>query len=144
MNKMTISIKRDNSEKKWLFIDAENKVLGRLATRIATVLRGKGNPKFTPHYDSGDFVVVINARKVRLTGNKIKNKDYHYHTFYPGGLKTIKVSEMFTKHPEEVLYRAVRGMLPKNRLGRKLIKKLKIYPGAEHPHTAQKPVRIEA
>ncbi len=143
MNKVTASIKKDDSEKKWLLIDAENKVLGRLATRIATILRGKDNPLFTPNYDSGNFVVVINAEKVKLTGNKIKDKEYHYHTFYPGGLKTIKVSEMLTKHPEEVLRRAVRGMLPKNRLGRALIKKLKIYCGSEHPHKAQKPIKIE-
>lgn len=144
MNKVTNSIKRDDSEKKWLLIDAENKVLGRLATRIATILRGKDNPAFTPNYDSGNFVVVINAEKVKLTGTKIENKNYHYHTFYPGGLKTIKVSEMLAKHPEDVLYRAVRGMLPKNRLGRAMIKKLKIYPGPEHPHKSQKPEKIEA
>lgn len=144
MNKVTISIKRDDSEKKWLLIDAQNKVLGRLASKIATILRGKDNPAFTPNYDSGNFVVVINAEKVKLTGKKIDNKVYHYHTFYPGGLKTIKLSEMLAKHPEDVLYRAVRGMLPKNRLGRRLIKKLKIYAGPEHPHTSQKPIKIEA
>jgi len=144
MNKVTISIKKDDSEKKWLLIDAKNKVLGRLASKIASILRGKDNPAFTPNYDSGNFVVVINAKKVKLTGNKITNKEYHCHTFYPGGLKTIKVSEMLAKHPEDVLYRAVRGMLPKNRLGRTLIKKLKIYTGSEHPHKSQKPVKIEA
>jgi large subunit ribosomal protein L13 len=144
MNKVTYSIKRDDSEKKWLLIDAENKVLGRLAAKIATILRGKDNPAFTPNYDSGNFVVVINAGRVKLTGKKMENKDYHYHTFYPGGLKTIKVSEMFEKHPEDVLYRAVKGMLPKNRLGRTLIKKLKIYAGSEHPHKSQKPIKIEA
>lgn len=143
MNKLTNSIKKDPLQRKWYLINAENKVLGRLATRIAEILRGKNNPAFSPNYDSGDFVVVINADKVKLTGKKIEKKEYHYHTFYPGGLKTIKIKEMFEKHPEQVLLRAVRGMLPKNRLGRRLIKKLKVYAGTEHPHKAQLPQKLE-
>lgn len=143
MNKITKAIKKDVAEKKWYLIDAENKILGRLATKIANILRGKENPAFTPNYDSGDFVVVINADKIKLTGKKIDKKEYHYHTFYPGGLKTIKVKDMLNKHPEEVIYRAVKGMLPKNRLGRALLKKLKIYAGPEHPHMAQQPVKLE-
>jgi len=141
---MTIAIKKNDSDKKWILIDAENKILGRLATKIATILRGKNNPAFTPNYDSGDFVVVINADKIKLTGRKIDKKVYHYHTFYPGGLKTIKVADLMKKKPEDVLYRAVKGMLPKNRLGRDLLKKLKIYAGSEHPHQAQKPQKVEA
>ncbi len=123
----------------WYVVDASDLVLGRLATRVATVLRGKHNPAFTPHVDCGDFVVVVNAEKVRLTGNKVEDKRYWRHTGYPGGIKSRTVAEQMERGPEEVLRKAVVGMLPHNRLGRQLATKLKIYSGSEHPHTAQKP-----
>jgi large subunit ribosomal protein L13 len=114
-------------------------VLGRLASEISMVLRGKHKPIFTPHMDTGDFVIVVNAEKVKLTGNKLKDKKYYSHTGYPGGLKETTAGKLLNEKPERVLISAVRGMLPKNRLGRQLIKKLKIYAGPEHPHTAQNP-----
>ena len=120
-------------------IDAEGKVLGRLASEIASVLRGKRKPIFTPHVDCGDFVIVINADKIVLTGNKLNQKIHAYHTGYPGGRKEVVYAEMMEKRPEKVIELAVKGMLPKNRLGRKMIKKLKVYTGSEHPHTAQAP-----
>lgn len=131
--------KANEIERKWYVIDAEGKVLGRLASEIANVLRGKRKPIFTPHVDCGDFVIVINADKVVLTGNKLNQKIHAYHTGYPGGRKEIVYAEMMEKRPEKVIELAVKGMLPKNRLGRKMIKKLKVYTGNEHPHAAQAP-----
>lgn len=131
--------KANEVERKWYVIDAEGKVLGRLASEIASVLRGKRKPIFTPHVDCGDFVIVINADKVVLTGDKLNQKIHAYHTGYPGGRKEIIYSEMIEKRPEKVIELAVKGMLPKSRLGRQMIKKLKVYEGAEHPHAAQSP-----
>ena len=131
--------KANEIERKWYVIDAEGKVLGRLASEIASVLRGKRKPIFTPHVDCGDFVIVINADKVVLTGNKLHQKIHAYHTGYPGGRKEVSYAEMMEKRPEKVIELAVKGMLPKNRLGRKMIKKLKVYTGNEHPHAAQAP-----
>ena len=131
--------KANEIERKWYVIDAEAKVLGRLASEIASVLRGKRKPIFTPHVDCGDFVIVINADKVVLTGNKLNQKIHAYHTGYPGGRREVVYAEMMEKRPEKVIELAVKGMLPKNRLGRKMIKKLKVYTGSEHPHTAQAP-----
>lgn len=131
--------KANEIERKWYVIDAEGKVLGRLASEIASVLRGKKKPIFTPHVDCGDFVIVINADKVVLTGNKLNQKIHAYHTGYPGGRREVVYDEMMEKRPEKVIELAVKGMLPKNRLGRKMIKKLKVYTGSEHPHTAQAP-----
>ena len=128
----------------WFVIDAENEVLGRLATRIATVLRGKHKPTFTPHVDCGDFVVVINADKVRLTGNKLDAKQYHRYSGYPGGLRSRTAREVLDTHPERVLEAAVKRMLPKNRLSRQVFKKLKVYAGGEHPHAAQAPQQFPA
>lgn len=126
----------------WYVVDAQGKVLGRLASRIAMVLRGKTKPTFTPHLDTGDFVVVVNAGQVQLTGRKLDNKLYYRHSGYMGGLKEISARHLLQKKPEELLRHAVRGMLPKNSLGRHLLKKLKIYTGGEHPHQAQQPVSL--
>jgi large subunit ribosomal protein L13 len=131
--------KTDEIVKDWYLINAEGATLGRLAAQIAMMLRGKTKPTFTPHTDVGDFVVVINADKVRLTGRKIDLKTYERHTGYPGGLKVVNMRTMLDKKPEDVIKFAVRGMLPKNALGRKIIKKLKVYRGSEHPHEAQMP-----
>jgi large subunit ribosomal protein L13 len=126
-------------ERKWFIVDAENKVLGRLASEIATRLRGKHKPNFSPHMDVGDFIVVVNAEKVRLTGNKLDDKIYYRHSGWIGGLKERSAKEMLEKKPTELLKSAVKGMLTKNSLGRKQLKKLKIYTGGEHPHAAQQP-----
>jgi large subunit ribosomal protein L13 len=131
--------KTDEIVKDWYLINAEGATLGRLAAQIAMMLRGKTKPTFTPHTDVGDFVVVINADKVRLTGRKIDLKTYERHTGYPGGIKVVNMRTMLDKKPEDVIKFAVRGMLPKNALGRKVIKKLKVYRGSEHPHEAQMP-----
>lgn len=131
--------KANEVERKWYVIDAEGKVLGRLASEIASVLRGKKKPIFTPHVDCGDFVIVINADKVVLTGDKLNQKIHAYHTGYPGGRKEVVYAEMMAKRPEKVIELAVKGMLPKSRLGRQMIKKLKVYAGPEHPHAAQAP-----
>ena len=131
--------KANEVERKWYVIDAEGKVLGRLASEIASVLRGKRKPIFTPHVDCGDFVIVINADKVVLTGDKLNQKIHAYHTGYPGGRKEVVYAEMMAKRPEKVIELAVKGMLPKSRLGRQMIKKLKVFAGAEHPHAAQSP-----
>ena len=131
--------KVDEIQRDWFVVDAENKVLGRLATQIAMRLRGKHKPIYTPHLDTGDFIVVINAEKVRLTGKKLDRKIYYKHTGYIGGLKSFTAREMLTRKPEEVIRLAVRRMLPKNRLGRKQLKKLKVYRGPNHPHAAQRP-----
>ncbi len=126
-------------EKRWYVVDAKGKVLGRLATQIARILRGKHKPNFTPHLDVGDFVIVVNARHVRLTGKKWDQKEYRWYTGYPGGLRRLRYRDLLRRNPERIIRHAVWGMLPHNRLGRKLIKKLKVYPDAEHPHQAQKP-----
>ncbi len=131
--------KTDDVQRKWYVIDAEGKVLGRLATEIATVLSGKHKPIYTPHVDTGDFVIVINADKVKLTGKKLEQKKHYYHTGYPGGLKEVPYHRMIQEKPERIIEIAVKGMLPKNKLGRKMIKKMKIYSGAEHNHEAQQP-----
>ncbi len=128
--------------RRWCLVDADGRVVGRLATQIASILRGKHRPTFTPHVDTGDFVVVVNAAKVRLTGKKLADKVYYRHTGYPGGVRQATASRVLQERPERVLRAAVVGMLPKNRLGRQLATKLKIYPGAEHPHAAQKPERL--
>lgn len=131
--------KKDEIEKKWWIIDAEGKVLGRLATEIAILLRGKKNPKYVDFMDSGDFVIVINAEKVKVTGKKMEQKKYYSHSGYPGGLKERALKELMEKKPEDVIKKAVWGMIPKNRLGRAVYKKLKVYRGSDHPHQAQKP-----
>lgn len=126
-------------ERKWYLIDASGQTLGRLASEVATLLRGKHKPEYTPHVDTGDFVIIINAEKIVLTGNKLDQKKYRHHSGYPGGLKETSYRELLNKRPEKAIEVAVRGMLPKNRLGRKLFTKLKVYRGSEHPHQAQKP-----
>jgi large subunit ribosomal protein L13 len=128
-----------NAQREWYVIDLEGQVLGRAATKIAMVLRGKHKPTFTPNTDTGDFVVVINAGKVKLTGQKAAKKLYRYHTLFPGGLRETPVGEVLETHPDRIIRRAVWGMLPKGPLGRKIIKKLKVYAGPEHDHSAQKP-----
>ncbi len=130
-------------ERNWLLVDAEGQTLGRLATQIADALRGKLKPTYTPHIDVGDFVIVVNAEKIAVTGNKLREKMYYRHSGYPGGLKKRTLSDMLERRPEEVIRLAVRGMLPKNRLARKQLTKLKIYAGPEHPHEAQKPTKLE-
>lgn len=130
-------------ERKWYVVDAEGKTLGRLASQIATILRGKHKPIYTPHVDTGDFVIVLNADKVELTGKKIDQKMYRWHTGYPGGLKERTYREMLNNKPEKVIFHAVKGMLPKNRLGRKMIKKLRVYRGTEHNHQAQQPENLD-
>ncbi|NLU50786.1 MAG: 50S ribosomal protein L13 [Syntrophomonadaceae bacterium] len=126
-------------ERKWYVVDAAGKTLGRLASQVAILLRGKHKPVYTPHVDTGDFVIVVNAEKVRLTGNKLQRKNFIYHTRYPGGLRQINYATLLQKHPERAVEAAVRGMLPHNRLGRQMFKKLKVYRGPVHPHQAQKP-----
>ena len=143
MKKYTYSAKQSDNQGKWLVVDAENAVLGRLASEVAARLRGKHNPLYTPHVDCGDFVIVINADKVRLTGRKMQQKMYYRHSGYIGGLKEINAEKLLQKRPEDVIRYAVKGMLPKNRLGRKLYKKLKVYAGSEHPHQAQQPQVLE-
>lgn len=139
----TYTAKPHEVEREWYVVDATDQTLGRLATRIATVLRGKHKPIYTPHVDCGDFVIVVNADKVRVTGRKMEQKFYYRHSGYPGGLKQISLRDQLDKHPERVIRLAVRGMLPKSRLGRKMIKKLKIYASANHPHQAQQPKPFE-
>ncbi|MGK7346814.1 MAG: 50S ribosomal protein L13 [Candidatus Nitrospinota bacterium M3_3B_026] len=129
--------------RRWVIVDAEGKVLGRLAAQVANILRGKDRPTFTPHVDTGSFVVVVNAEKVKLTGAKLDQKVYYRHSGYIGSLKSITARELLSKNPERIVVNAVRGMLPKNRLSRQVIKKLKVYAGPEHPHAAQKPVPLE-
>ncbi|TLM72296.1 MAG: 50S ribosomal protein L13 [Actinobacteria bacterium] len=138
----TYHAKPGEVQREWLLIDATDLVLGRLASEIAKILKGKNKPQYTPHVDTGDFVVVINADKIRLTGNKMADKTYYRHSGYPGALKAVPVARMLEKHPERVLERAVKGMLPKNTLGRAMGRKLKVYAGPEHPHEAQKPRQI--
>ena len=135
----TVSAKKETVERKWYIVDAKNLVLGRMAAQLAAVLRGKHKAIFTPHVDTGDFVVVINAEKVQLTGNKKDDKVYYRHSGYPGGLKAITAGKLLNEKPEDVITFAVKGMLPKNPLGRDMIKKMKVYAGSEHPHAAQNP-----
>ncbi len=139
----TYMAKFEPEKRKWYLIDAKGKVLGRVAAEVAKILRGKNKPTFTPHVDCGDFVIVINAKHVKLTGRKWEQKKYYRHSGYIGGLKEIKAEDMLKKYPERLVVHAVKGMLPKNRLGNRLITKLKVYPEAEHPHKAQNPVKIE-
>ncbi|WAC08427.1 MAG: 50S ribosomal protein L13 [Thermodesulfobacteriota bacterium] len=134
---------KDQIEKDWFLVDAENKILGRLASKIASILKGKTKPIFTPYLDTGDFVVVINAQKVKLTGRKLNDKVYYHYSGYPGGMKSITPKDLLQKKPEDVIRKAVWGMLPKNSLGRQMLTKLKVYPGKEHPHQAQQPKTIE-
>ncbi len=139
----TYTPKAGEIQAKWYVVDASGKTLGRLASRIALVLRGKHKPVYTPHMDTGDFVIVINADKIRVTGRKLDQKFYYRHSLYPAGLKRISLRDQLRKHPERVLHAAVRGMLPKNALGRKMLRKLKVYAGEVHPHAAQKPEPLE-
>jgi len=140
----TYSAKPGEIARDWYVVDAEGQTLGRLATRIADTLRGKGKAAYTPHVDTGDFVVVVNAEKIQVTGNKLDQKRYYRHSGYPGGLRSRTLREQLDRRPEEVLRKAVKGMLPKNRLARQQITKLKIYAGPEHPHDAQSPKPFEA
>ncbi|MDA3932939.1 MAG: 50S ribosomal protein L13 [Gammaproteobacteria bacterium] len=139
----TPSTRPQDVQHDWYVIDAENKTLGRLATEVARRLRGKHKPEFTPHVDTGDYIVIVNAEKVAVTGNKLADKMYYRHTGYIGNLKSINLADLLVKHPERVIELAVKGMLPKNPLGRAMYRKLKVYVGAEHPHTAQQPVALE-
>ncbi|MBT8490357.1 MAG: 50S ribosomal protein L13 [Deltaproteobacteria bacterium] len=139
----TYSAKESDVKKDWYLVDAKGKILGRLASEIARRLRGKHKPIYTPHVDTGDFVVVINADKIRLTGKKLTDKIYYRHTGYPGGIKSIAAGKMLKEKPERLIHIAVRGMLPKNSLGRRMLKKLKVYRGEEHPHSSQNPHILE-
>jgi len=139
----TYQAKKEELEHQWYLVNAEGKILGRLATKLADLLRGKTKPTYTPHLDTGDFVVVVNAGKVTLTGKKMKDKVYYHHTGYPGGIKEMSAEKLLAKKPTEMIRMAVRGMLPKNSLGRQMLRKLKVYAGPNHPHEAQKPVPLE-
>ncbi|PKQ15843.1 MAG: 50S ribosomal protein L13 [Actinobacteria bacterium HGW-Actinobacteria-7] len=138
----TYHAKPGEVEREWLLVDATDMVLGRLASEVAQILKGKRKPTYTKHVDTGDFVVIINAEKVRLTGNKANTKNYYSHSGYPGGLKEVPFKTMLEKHPERILEKAIKGMLPKNTLGRAMNRKLKVYAGPEHPHEAQMPRQI--
>ena len=139
----TVSVRAEDVQRDWLVIDAENQTLGRLATEVASRLRGKHKAEFTPHADTGDYIIVVNANKVRVTGNKEVGKKYYSHTGFPGGIKEITLGKLRESHPERIIEKAVKGMLPKNPLGRAMYRKLKVYPGAEHPHAAQQPKVLE-
>ena len=139
----TYSLKTNDIQKKWHIVDAEGKILGRLASQIAAILRGKHKPTYTPHMDMGDNVIVVNAEKVRLTGRKAEQKEYYRHSGYPGGLKVTSFSDMIEKKPERVITLAVKGMLPHNRLGRRILTHLKVYSGPEHPHAGQNTEKLE-
>lgn len=144
VDRKTYSAKKaDFEQRNWYVVDAEGQTLGRLATTVAATLRGKHKPTYTPHVDTGDFVVVINAEKVKVTGNKEVQKMYYRHSDYPGGLKTTSLKDMRARHPERIIENAVRGMLPGSNLGRQQLKKLKVYAGANHPHAAQNPTPLE-
>lgn len=138
----TYAVKASEIERAWFVVDAEGKTLGRLASEIAKILKGKHKPIYSPHLDVGDFVIVVNAEKIHVTGRKREQKFYYRHSGYPGGLKKISLRDQLARHPTRVLEAAVRGMLPKNRLGRRMIKKLKVYAGPEHPHQAQQPKKL--
>lgn len=139
----TFMAKPESVHHDWIVVNADGKVLGRLATRIASRLRGKHKPEYTPHVDTGDYVVVVNAAKVRVTGRKAQDKKYYRHTGYPGGIRETNFANMLERHPERILQKAVKGMLPKGPLGYAMLRKLKIYTDAQHPHTAQQPVAVE-
>jgi large subunit ribosomal protein L13 len=140
--KITRFVKPEDANRKWYIVDAKDKVLGRLASEVAKVIRGKNKPTFTPNFDTGDFVIVINASQIKVTGKREFLKTYSHHSGYPGGLKTKSFEEIMAKNPEFIIENAVKGMLPKNRLGNKLIKKLKVYADENHPHSAQKPEQL--
>ncbi len=135
--------KKGDVDSKWLLVDADGAILGRMAAKIAPVLMGKTKPTYTPHVDTGDYVVVVNADKIKVTGKKTQDKQYDYYTHFPGGHKFVSFADMMVKKPEKVIELAVRRMLPKNKLGRKMLKKLKVYRGSQHPHQAQRPEKIE-
>lgn len=135
--------KEEDVERKWFVVDAEGETLGRLASRIATILRGKHKPIYNPAVDTGDYVIVVNAEKIHTTGRRLDQKKYYRHSGYPGSMKELTLREMLEKHPDRVIQKAVRGMLPKNVLGRKMIRKLKVYAGPDHPHQAQQPEPLE-
>jgi large subunit ribosomal protein L13 len=139
----TYQAKKEELDHQWYLVNAEGKVLGRLATELVKILKGKNKPTYTPHVDTGDFVIVVNAGKVTLTGKKMKDKIYYHHTGYPGGIKEINAEKLLAKKPTELIRRAVKGMLPKNSLGRQMLRKLKVYAGPNHPHKAQNPVPLE-
>lgn len=139
----TYSTRPSEIERRWFVVDAEGRTLGRLATRVATILKGKHKPEYAPHLDVGDFVVVLNAEKIHVTGGKLDKKIYYRHSGYPGGLSEMTLREQLAKHPTRAVELAVRGMLPKNRLGRRMLRKLKVYAGTEHPHSAQKPEPLD-
>lgn len=139
----TKSAKNTEVDRQWFVVDAEGEVLGRLASKVASVLRGKHKPSYTPHVDTGDYVIILNADKIRLTGAKLDDKVYLSYSGYPGGQKSINAKELLVKHPTQVIEKAIKGMLPKNKLGRAMIKKLFVYAGAEHPHQAQKPEELK-
>ncbi len=134
---------KEKVDRKWYVIDATGKTLGRLCSKIALKLQGKDKPNYTPHVDNGDFIIVINAEKIRVTGNKLEDKMYYHHSGYPGGLRETNLKKLLQTYPERVIMYATKGMLPKNRLGRKMLKKLKVYAGPEHPHKAQKPTPLD-
>ena len=140
---ITVSAKKETVRRAWYVVDATDKVLGRIATEIANRLRGKHKPEFTPHIDTGDYIVVVNADKVRVTGNKVADKMYFRHTGYPGGIKETSFGKLMETHPERAIEIAVKGMMPRNKLSRAMLGKLKIYAGGEHPHTAQQPKPLE-
>ena len=139
----TISIREQDTQHDWYVVDAQGQTLGRLASRVATILRGKHKPSFTPHVDCGDYVIIVNAEKIHVTGQKMSQKKYYRHSGYPGGLKEATLRDQLQKFPDRVLESAVRGMLPKNRLGHRIFKKLKVYAGPDHPHQAQQPKPLE-
>ena len=139
----TVSAKKETVRRDWYVVDATDKVLGRIATEIANRLRGKHKPEYTPHIDTGDYIVVVNADKVRVTGNKVTDKIYYRHTGYPGGIKETSFGKLMETHPERAIEIAVKGMMPRNKLSRAMLGKLKIYAGGEHPHTAQQPKPLE-
>lgn len=139
----TLSTRPEDVDHAWFVVDAQDKTLGRLATEIARRLRGKHKPEYTPHVDTGDYIVVVNAEKVRVSGNKFNDKMYYRHSGFPGGIKEMNFKDMQDRHPERIVEKAVKGMLPRNPLGRAMFKKLKVYTGAEHPHTAQQPQPLE-
>ena len=143
MTLKTFLAKKEEVQRKWLLVDAEGLVLGRMAARIAPILMGKNKPTYTPNVDTGDFVVVVNAEKIKVTGKKAQMKEYDYYTLYPGGHKYVSFAEMMAKKPEKIIKLAVKRMLPKNALGRNMLMKLKVYRGPEHDHQAQKPEKIE-
>ena len=139
----TVSARKESVTREWYLVDATDKTLGRLSTEIANRLRGKHKPEYTPHVDAGDYIVVVNAEKVKVTGNKSTEKVYHHHTGYPGGIKSISFAKLIDRAPERIIEKAVKGMMPKNKLSRSMMTKLKIYAGGEHPHSAQQPTPLE-